>query len=144
MVNPVSAYRETRVKTASPGQIVVMLYAEAVRQLDIATDYLVKDVKKNPALIEPFNKALVKAQDIITELTASLDFEASGEIAGNLFSLYVFFNRTLMDANIKKDADAIRSVRGMLEELRGAWVEVVGSAQAVRGMKAHEGVNIAG
>jgi flagellar protein FliS len=132
------------VKTASPGQIVVMLYGEAVRQLDIAGEILGRDVKKSPALIEPFNKAVVKAQDIITELTASLDFETTGEIASNLFALYVFFNKTLMEANLKKDGKSIKSVRDMLDDLKGAWVEVVGSPQANQGQGKREGVNIAG
>jgi flagellar secretion chaperone FliS len=143
-VNPLAAYRETRVKTASPGQIIVMLYAEAVKQLDAAIEYLEKDIKKRPDLIEKTSAAVVRTQDIITELMASLDFEAGGEIAKNLFALYMFFNHELIDANIRKDVERIKGVRRMMDELRGAWVEVV--TKAVReGFEAREGgVNIAG
>jgi flagellar protein FliS len=141
MTNPLAAYRETKIKTAGPGQLIVMLYAEAVRQLDIAMEYLRKDLKSNPKYIEPFNRAIVKAQDIVTELSASLDFESGGQIAQNLFSLYLYFNRSLMEANFRKDEKAVASVRQMLDELRAAWAEAALKA----GSPAREaaGVNIA-
>lgn len=144
MNNPLNAYRETRVRTASPGQIIIMLYTEAVRQLDIAIDYLGKDIKKNPGNIEKINISLVKTQDIVTELMASLDFEAGGEIAQNLFSLYTFFNRELVEANIKKDIEKVSQIRKMVDDLRFTWQEIVGSTQTEGHGKYQSGVNIAG
>lgn len=141
--NPLAAYRETRVRTASPGQLVVMLYDEAVKQCDIALDYLGGDLKTSPQHIERINAALAKVQDIVTELMASLDFDAGGEIARSLFSLYVWFNREILEANLAKDSTRIASVRAMLAELRGAWAEAavkVGGA----GSASPVGVNIAG
>jgi flagellar protein FliS len=143
-VNPLTAYRETRVKTASPGQIIVMLYGEAVKQMDAAIEYLEKDIKARPDLIEKTSAAVVRTQDIITELMASLDFDAGGEIAKNLFSLYMFFNHELIDANIKKDAERIKAVRDMVEELRGAWIEVVSKSVREGRGSSQIGVNIAG
>ncbi len=141
--NPLTAYRETRIKTASPGQLIVMLYDEAVKQCDIALELFSKDLKKHPQYIEGAHKALSKVQDIITELTASLDFEAGGEIAQNLFALYLYFNRELLSANIDKDGSKLRAIRDMLSDLRGAWVTI--AAQAVgSGAEARSGVNIAG
>ena len=140
--NPLAAYKETRVKTASPGQLVVMLYDEAVKQCDIALDYLKKDPKKNPHHIEKLNAALGKVQDVVTELMASLDFEAGGEIAQSLFSLYVWFNREILDANLTKDETRVRAVRDQLFELRGAWAEAASKVQG--GTAGQVGVNIAG
>jgi flagellar secretion chaperone FliS len=143
-LNPLTAYRETRVKTASPGQIIVMLYAEAVKQMDSAIELLKNDVKARPDLIEKSNAAVTRTQDIITELMASLDFEAGGEIAKNLFALYLFFNRELIEANIQKDAEKIKTIRDMMDDLRGAWVEVVAKS-AIEGLESSRvGVNIAG
>jgi len=142
--NPLAAYRETRVKTASPGQLVVMLYDEAVKQCDIALDYLKVDLKKHPEHIEKFNAALGKVQDILTELMASLDFDAGGEIAQNLFSLYVWFGREILDANLTKEVDRVCAVRAMLSELRGAWAEAGAKMQGGVGSQAPVGVNIAG
>ncbi|HRS66144.1 MAG TPA: flagellar protein FliS, partial [Spirochaetia bacterium] len=85
----------------------------------------------------------IKTQDIITELMASLDFEAGGEIAHNLFSLYVYFNHELMEANIQKNASLLRPVKNMLEELYKAWVVAVEQTQGTAG-ESKVGVNIAG
>jgi flagellar protein FliS len=140
--NPLAAYRETRVKTASPGQLVVMLYDEALKQCDIAIELSGEGQKPRPDRIERINAALGKAQDVVTELMASLDFEAGGEIAQNLFALYVWFGRELLEANIAKDNARIKSVRGMLSELRGAWAEAAQKSQGGSGSSV--GVNIAG
>jgi len=141
--NPLAAYRETRVRTAGPGQLVVMLYEEAVKQCDRAIDYLDTDLKKKPANIEKVNKAICKVQDIITELMASLDFDAGGDIARDLFSLYVYFNRELSESNIVKDIARVKTVRSMLSELAGAWVVAATKAQG-SGDEHRSGVNIAG
>lgn len=141
--NPLAAYRETRVKTASPGQLVVMLYEEAVKQCDRAVELLADGIKSKPANIEKANAAISKTQDIVTELMASLDFELGGDIAKNLFSLYVYFNRELMEANIAKVPERIKAVRGMLEELRSAWSVAATQAQGA-GSERAQGVNIAG
>jgi flagellar protein FliS len=85
--NALSAYKETKVKTASQGQLIIMLYDEAVKQLDRGLDLLNKNIvgRKDPAKIEQIGKTLRKTQEIITELMVSLDFEQGGEIAKNLF-----------------------------------------------------------
>jgi flagellar protein FliS len=140
--NPLAAYRETRVKTASPGQLVVMLYDEAIKQADTAIGLFGADAKPKPEHIERINAALGKVQDVITELMASLDFDAGGEIAQDLFALYVWFGRELLEANISKDPGRIASVRKMLAELRGAWAEAATKSQG--GSSSPVGVNIAG
>jgi flagellar protein FliS len=141
--SPLTAYKETRVKTASPGQLIVMLYNEAVKQCDTAIDLLKENTKTKPQYIEKINKAINKVQDIVTELMASLDFEAGGDIAKDLFSLYVFFNRELMEANIAKDVKRIGAIRTMLDDLRQAWVQAAAQTQGAGG-EGQSGVNIAG
>jgi flagellar protein FliS len=141
--NALSAYRETRIRTASQGQLVVMLYDEAIKQLDLALD-IIGSTTEVPGRIEKTNKAVLKAQEIITELMASLDFDSGGEIAQNLFSLYNWFNRELLQANIAKDAQRLRAVRTMLDELRSAWQEIVSRTSAEAAGRPSAGVNIAG
>lgn len=137
--NPLNAYRETKIKTASQGQLIIMLYDEAVKQLDIAIDELSRSVRK----LDRISNAIIKTQDLITELMVSLDFEKGGDIAKNLLSLYMFFNRQLMEANMKKDSEHLVQVRKMLFELRGAWTEVIRKNRSEMG-DAGSGVNIAG
>jgi flagellar secretion chaperone FliS len=136
--NPVSAYRETSVRTASGGKIIVMLYEEAIKQLDSAIALLGADTKE----LDRVNNAILKAQDIITELMVSLDFDKGGDIAPKLFGLYRFFNDQLMEANIQKDATPLRSVRLFLDELRDTWAQILGKTQVQGGTIT--GVNIAG
>jgi len=141
-----STYKETRIKTASQGQLIIMLYGEAVRQLDLALDLLeVNDTgKKDPGKIEKVSKAVVKTQEIVAELMVSLDFEQGGDIARNLFSLYTWFNRELMEANINQDKQRISSVRYLIEELRSAWQRIVVTNAAETANREVVGLNIAG
>jgi flagellar protein FliS len=144
--NALSTYKEIRINTASQGQLIIMLYSEAVRQLDLALSLLkMNDAKKDPGRIEKIGKAVMKTQEIVTELMVSLDFEQGGDIAMNLFSLYTWFNRELMEANISQDARRITIIRNLLDDLRGAWQEIV-STSAVESAANREvvGVDIAG
>jgi flagellar protein FliS len=140
--NPLAAYRETRVKTASPGQLVVMLYDEAIKQADTAIALLGPESKPKAEDIERVNKSLSKVQDVVTELMASLDFDAGGEIARDLYALYVWFSKEILEANIRKEVGRIESVRNMLAELREAWAEAASKTQG--GSSTPIGVNIAG
>ena len=143
--NAISTYRETRVKTASQGQLIIMLYDEAVKHLDRGLELLNLNTekKKNPGNIEKISKSILKAQEIITELMVSLDFEQGGDIARNLFSLYTWFNKELFEANIHQDKRKVNGVRNQLNELRSAWMEIAAKSLETEN-KPVTGVNIAG
>jgi len=143
--NAISSYRETTVKTASQGQLIIMLYDEAVKSLDRALELLLLNTegKKDPGNIEKISKSIVKTQEIITELTVSLDFDQGGEIAKSLFSLYTWFNKELLEANINQDTRRMTAVRNQLSELRSAWAEIAAKTPETTG-KSVSGVNIAG
>ena len=142
--NALSAYKETRIRTASPGQLIVMLYDEAVKQLDKSLELLSlnKSGKQDPSRIELIGKAIIKARDIITELMVSLNFDQGGEIAQNLFALYTWFNKELLEAHISMDMARIAAVKNQIVDLRGAWVEIAASTGGEG--RPVEGVNIAG
>jgi flagellar protein FliS len=144
--NALSTYRETRIKTASQGQLIIMLYNEAVRQLDQALDMLElnNSGKKDPGRIEKINKSVVKTQEIVAELMVSLDFEQGGDIARNLFALYTWFNRELMEANINHDVRRVSVVRNQIDLLRGSWQEIVATNAAETANREVVGLNIAG
>jgi flagellar protein FliS len=138
-VNRLNAYKQTSVKTASQGRLVVMLYDEAIKQMDIARDELSKDKKH----FDKIHNAISKTQDIITELMASLDFEKGGEISRNLYNLYMFFNRQLVQANISKNIQPLIEVRQFMSDLREAWVAIEGTV-VNQNPNINSGVNIAG
>jgi len=142
----VSTYRETRVTTAGQGQLIIMLYNEAAKHLDEALQILGAngDGRTDPGNIEKFGKAMLKAQEIITELMVSLDFDQGGDIAKNLFALYTWFNRELVEANIGRDARRISKVRDFIDELRGAWTAVITTGATETANREVVGISIAG
>ena len=115
------AYRDTGVKTASQGKLVVMLYDEAIRQLSYAVSYLMGGNKIEAQNIEQFSKHIMKVQEIITELMISLDMEAGGD--KNLMSLSIYFNQELLNISISHDRTKITFIQDMLMQLRDAWAE---------------------
>ena len=137
-LNPLNAYRETNIKTASQGKLIIMLYDEAIKHLKSSVQMIENQEQK----MDNINNSIIRAQEMITELMVSLDFEKGGEIAQTLFSLYMFFNRQLMEANLKKDPEPLKQVAEMMGELRDAWIQVVQKERG--GTERRGGVNIAG
>ena len=144
--NALSTYKETKIKTAGQGQLIVMLYDGAVKQLTNAIELLElnKTDKKDPGRIEQINKAVMKTEEILTELMVSLNFEQGGDVSKNLFSLYTWFNRELVEANINQDSVRLKTVRDMLSELRNAWSSVANQSPAEQQNTIAVGLNIAG
>jgi len=143
--NALSTYKETKVKTAGQGQLIIMLYDEAVKQLTRAVELMVSNNnKKEPGKIEQISKAVMKTEEIITELMVSLDFEQGGEISKNLFALYSWFNRELLEANITQGTDRIKIVRDMIADLRDTWNQIVIQQPSDFGKREAAGINIAG
>lgn len=116
--NPYNQYKQTQITTANQGKLIVMLYDGAIKFLNIALDNM------KPRTYDVVNNNIIKAQDIITELLLSLNMEEGGEISQNLFNLYMYFKRQLLEANIKKDAEIINHVLKLLKELRDAWDQI--------------------
>lgn len=114
-------YQEVHVSTASPMELVMMLYDEAIRSLDKAEEaFGIQD----PSRFEKIGNHLLHAQDVITELAISLDMEKGGEISQYLQRLYDFMVHHLSQADVRKEVKGIREVRKMLADLRDAWGEV--------------------
>lgn len=140
-----SAYRETRVRTASQGTLIIILYDEAIKQIGTAISLFDENFKKEPSRIEKANTSIVKSQEIITELMASLDMTAGGEIATNLLALYTFFNQQLLEGNLQKDPAKLVFVKNMMEQLRLAWVEIINTTAVPSPLQGVPvGINIAG
>ena len=138
--NPLNAYKETSIKTASSGKLILMLYDEAIKQINYAVELLQQQTKQ----LDKVNNAVIKAQDCITELIVSLNFDKGGDIAKNFFNLYMFFNQQLLNANIKKDTEPMIRVRDMLSDLRETWEQVIQKAGKDSNSSGMGGVNIAG
>ncbi len=138
--DPVQTYKEIQIKTANQIKLIVMLYDGAIRHVNHALDAFAHSHRK----FDRINAHLVAAQDIISELMASLDFERGGAVAKNLFAIYTFMNRQLLEANIRKDEAPVRVVKKLLTELRDAWEEISTKKGLEERSASTGGVNIAG
>ena len=116
--SPYDQYKKTEINTANQGRLIVMMYDGAIKFLNIALENLPS--KKYDIV----NNNIIKAQDIIAELMISLNMEQGGQVAQNLFSLYVYFKKRLIEANIKKEAEPIHEVLKHLKDLRDAWAQI--------------------
>ncbi len=138
--NPVQAYKETQIKTANQIRLIVMLYDGAIRHVNLALDSFSEGFKRYDVI----NTHIIASQDILSELTASLDFDRGGTLAKNLFSIYSFLHRQLMEANMKKDPSLLQTVKKLLTVLRDAWEEIANRKGLEEKGGAQSGVNIAG
>jgi flagellar secretion chaperone FliS len=108
-------YRRTAVQSASPMQLVVMLYDGALRFLVEARD---ADMAGN---LTARAQAVSKALAIVAECQSTLNLERGGTIAHNLDRLYSYMLDRLLDVAMKKDASGIDEVHKLLSTLRDAW-----------------------
>jgi flagellar secretion chaperone FliS len=121
--NPSSAYSkvgiETGVGSASPHQLILMLFDGAVLALSSAA------VQMREKRSIDKGQSISRAIDIIANgLKASLDRNVGGELADRLAALYDYMCARLLQANLRDDLAALTEVTGLLGELRGAWEEI--------------------
>jgi flagellar secretion chaperone FliS len=117
-----AAYKQQSILTATPGQLVVMLYDGCLRFLHQAA-YAMRDGDVAGA-----GTRLGRAEAIIEELLTTLDLEQGGVIASRLQGIYVFCGRHLMDARLERDPEMIERVSQLLSELRESWAQVAATA----------------
>ena len=108
------SYQAVQVGTASPEYLVLTLYQGVITAIDRAEQAIAS------RRVAEAHEQLVKAQRLVSELMGSLDLE-QGEVAHNLMGLYVFFNRELAQANLKKEGRLLPVIKRMLQELLEAW-----------------------
>jgi len=114
-------YKQTAVKTANRGQILLMLYEAAIQNVKKATVAI--DQKK----LADKGVAIGKAHDIVNELMNTLDFDTGGDIARDLERLYHFMTEQLIKANMAGSSDppaakeALGVVQKLLETLLDGW-----------------------
>ncbi|HBS58198.1 MAG TPA: flagellar export chaperone FliS [Firmicutes bacterium] len=122
--NPYQQYKQTQISTASQGSLILMLYDAALRNLRIAIES-VNHKKGNDA-----HNALLRAQDIVSELNIAPNMEA-GDIAQNLRKLYTYMYTRLVEANVKKDAQIIEEVLGLMSGLQEAWAGIIRKQKSI-------------
>jgi flagellar protein FliS len=117
-------YRSNAVLTASPGQLVLMLYDGILQALAQTREAFRRPEHDIPRL-QVINQQLLKAQAILSELQGGLNFEAGGEVATNLDRVYDYYKRRLCEANLRKQVAPVIEVEQLVGQLRGAWAEML-------------------
>ncbi|HVS51296.1 MAG TPA: flagellar export chaperone FliS [Opitutaceae bacterium] len=121
-------YRANSVLTASPGQLVLMLYDGALKALSLAREAF-ELPPEQIRRIETINTQLLKAQAILGELQSGLNMEAGGEFAKTMHRLYDYHNRRLFEANLRKQVEPVIEVERLVRELRDAWAQMLSQQQ---------------
>jgi flagellar protein FliS len=112
------AYRENTVLSASPEQLVVMLYDGARRFLRQAANAM------QEREVERAHNALRQAERILAHLDGVLDDEQGGELSERLHAIYGFCLAHLNRARMDRDTGKLVEVSDLLGELRESWAEI--------------------
>jgi len=114
--NGYNVYKNNTVNYASKEQLLLMLVEGAVKFCKIGRQAIIdKDIKKA-------NDALIRTQDIFSELMVSLDTTV-GEWAVQLFNVYAFIKEKLFEANMKKSLEIIDEILPIVEDINETWKE---------------------
>ena len=115
-------YRDAELASATPGQLVVMLFDKIIVTLRRAR------AAAEARRIEERVELLLKTNEMIGELKISLDFDQGGAIAQNLDALYAWSMRSVFEASCSGDVAGIDPVVRVMSELRDAFAQIAAGA----------------
>lgn len=115
-----NAYAKTKVTTTTSQQeLIVMAYDGILKFLRQGREHLINRE------YEQKHVNLGKAKAIVEELASTLNMDKGGEIAANLWNLYLYFMQKITEANIRNDASGIDEILPAIEDLRDGWAKMV-------------------
>lgn len=115
-------YNNSKVLTASPAELTLMLYEGAIKFCNIAIVAVEqRDVPKA-------HNNIMKVQRIIDYLRQTLDMKYP--VAQDFENIYVYLSQRLVEANLKKNKDILEEINGHLRSVRDTWKEVMRINQA--------------
>src|SRR5207237_736904 len=109
-------YLKTKVFTATPEQLQLMLYDGAIRFGAQAKAAL---GQRN---FEQSYEMISRVQKIITEMSSSLKHKVAPEVCGKMAALYNYVYRKLVEANIEHKVEAMDEALNILRYQRETWV----------------------
>jgi len=111
-------YFEQVILSASPIELVRLMYQKAIASVADARDHL------KAGRIRERGQAINKAYAILAELLISLDSEKAPELAANLKRLYCYMQGRLIQANLHQKDEPLEETGRLLRILADAWLEV--------------------
>ena len=119
--NAYAQSNNSKVMTASPAELTLMLYDGAIRFCNVAEVAVeAKDVQKA-------HNNIIKVQRIVDYLRQTLDMKYP--VAEDFERIYCYLSDRLIQANIKKDQEILKEVNSHLHEVRDTWKEVMRANQ---------------
>lgn len=115
--NPYAAYHNSKVLTASPAELTLMLYEGAIKFCNIA---IVAIEQKD---VEKAHNNIRKVEAIIAEFKLTLDHKYP--VAKDFDNVYNYIQDRLIEGNIKKDKDILEEALTHLRTMRDTWKEVM-------------------
>lgn len=115
--NAYAKYNNSKVLTASPAELTLMLYDGAIKFCNIA----IMGIEQND--IEKAHTNIRKVERIIDEFRSTLDRKYA--VAEDFDRVYVYLLQRLLEANIKKDKAILEEVNMHLRSMRDNWKEVM-------------------
>ncbi len=115
--NPYANYANTKIQTATPAQLTLMLYDGAIKFCNLAINAV------EEGQIEVANTNIKKVEAIIAEFRATLNFKYP--VAKDFDNVYEYLGRRLLEANLHKDKEILEEVLSHLRVMRETWTEVM-------------------
>ncbi|MCI8527706.1 MAG: flagellar export chaperone FliS [Lachnospiraceae bacterium] len=115
--NAYGQYNNSKILTASPAELTLMLYEGAIKFCNIAISAVEhKDIEKA-------HENIRKTERIIDYFRQTLDMKY--EVAEDFERVYAYLSQRLVEANVKKDKEILEEVNGHLRSMRDTWKEVM-------------------
>ena len=117
MTKGYAAYANSKIMTASPAELTLMLYEGAIKFCNIAIVAI--EQKDN----EKAHNNIIKVDNIVSEFQITLNRDY--KVAEDFDNVYTYLKQRLIEANLKKDKDILEEVLGHLRTMRDTWKEVM-------------------
>lgn len=117
LANPYAQYNNSKILTASPAELTLMLYDGAIKFSNIA----IMGIENND--IEKAHLNIIKVQRIIEEFRNTLDRKYP--VAEDFDRVYVYLLQRLLMANVKKDKEILEEINTHLRTMRDTWKQVM-------------------
>ncbi|MDE7013388.1 MAG: flagellar export chaperone FliS [Kineothrix sp.] len=115
--NKYEQYSNNKVMTATPAELTLMLYEGAIKFCNIAMIGL----EQND--MEKAHNNIIKTEKIIRYLRETLNMKYP--VAQDFEDIYVYLDRRLVEANMKKDREILNEICEHLRSVRDTWKEVM-------------------
>jgi flagellar protein FliS len=114
--NAYQQYKNNSIMTATPAQLTLMLYNGAIKFCNQG----IEAIENNN--IQQAHQVIIKAQNIISELQATLDLKYS--IAKEMDAIYTFIKQLLVEANIQKNKEKLLDAKELIVGFRDTWEQI--------------------